>query len=643
MFSLRFLTRLAVPRGPRLDPAIGHVSLIKALATMRALCASIAVFVLGCASGDEGPAEEHVAHAELSLDSPAPRHPLHVEPETALIPVSASLQFVATIAGSKWTLPPNGATWTTSDPSIALVDSAGLVTAVAAGTTVVEASFHGMSALATLTVDTAALTAVRVSPADGDARIGATTIFTAYGLFSDGTIHPLGSSVTWSTGDPFVASVDNAGGATGLAEGITAVLATTGTTGLFGRALLTVGPVRLRSLAVTPFSASISVGSAAPFRATGTFTNGRKQDVTNIANWTSSDPAVATVSSEGLATSVAIGATRIRATLGNHRATASLEVVSCPAGQTDCGGRCVDEQVDNGNCGGCGLACSSACSGGRCLMALASGQGAPYSIAIDAHDVYWSNSENPGNIMKVAIGGGTPTTLVSGGYPFFIAVDATNLYWFNLTTGSVMQMPLGGGAPTILASNQNGQYITIDRSNVYWVNSDFFGTVMKVAIGGGTPVTLASGQNSPAIVVVNATNAYWSDSNHSGSIMSVPLGGGTPATLASGQDLPAYLAIDAANLYWTNLTGNVMQVSLDGGVPIILASGGFNPHGIAVDATSVYWTDTGLGTVMKVPIGGGTATTLATNQGYPFTIAVDATSAYWTDNSTGTVMKLTPK
>ena len=46
-----------------------------------------------------------------------------------------------------------------------------------------------------------------------------------------------------------------------------------------------------------------------------------------------------------------------------------IELV-CPAGQTDCGGVCVDIAVDNGNCGGCGVTCGAGetCQSGACVL-----------------------------------------------------------------------------------------------------------------------------------------------------------------------------------------------------------------------------------------------------------------------------------
>ena len=82
----------------------------------------------------------------------------------------------------------------------------------------------------------------------------------------------------------------------------------------------------LVSIAVTPVNPSIAAGTQQQFAATGTYTDGSHQDLTNSAIWTSSAPFVATISNAGLATALAVGSTAIQATSGSINGSTGLTV-----------------------------------------------------------------------------------------------------------------------------------------------------------------------------------------------------------------------------------------------------------------------------------------------------------------------------
>ena len=86
----------------------------------------------------------------------------------------------------------------------------------------------------------------------------------------------------------------------------------------------------LVSIAVTPTNPSLAAGQQQQFTATGTYSDGSHQDLTNTAAWTSSAPSIATIRSGGLATALAAGSTTIKATSGSISGSTSLTVTSQP-------------------------------------------------------------------------------------------------------------------------------------------------------------------------------------------------------------------------------------------------------------------------------------------------------------------------
>src|SRR5580692_7775036 len=76
--------------------------------------------------------------------------------------------------------------------------------------------------------------------------------------------------------------------------------------------------------------------------------------------------------------------------------------------------------------GACFVACGGSTVSESVLTTLASGE-TSIGIAVDKTNVYWTA---PGAVMKVPLGGGTPTTLASGQqFPGDIAVNGANVCW----------------------------------------------------------------------------------------------------------------------------------------------------------------------------------------------------------------------
>jgi hypothetical protein len=260
--------------------------------------------------------------------------------------------------------------------------------------------------------------------------------------------------------------------------------------------------------------------------------------------------------------------------------TGSLACMSgtcCSAGESVCGGACVDEQSDTSNCGGCGLACASACKGAECITTLLGGQSPVGAIATDGNAVYWTGF-GQSVVLAVSTAGGSATTLASGqNLPCSVTALGGAAYWTNYagSTSFLVKRPLDGGAAVTLASESEGEACD---------------------------------------VAVTGTYAYWTE-EASGAVVRVPLDGGAAVPIfADAGDSPVGITTDGANVYWvdewdsTNVTGDVIQAPLDGGPLLSLTSGQGRPRNVAVSGENVYFVNE-YG-IVRVPTGGGTATTL---------------------------------
>ena len=121
------------------------------------------------------------------------------------------------------------ATWSSSDTTVATVTYGGLVTAVAPGTATITATQGSISGHTTVTVTPLTLSSISVTHANATLPAGVTQQFRATGIYSEGTINNITTQVTWSSSDPSVATVNDKGLVTTIAEGTATITATSGT------------------------------------------------------------------------------------------------------------------------------------------------------------------------------------------------------------------------------------------------------------------------------------------------------------------------------------------------------------------------------------------------------------------------------
>ncbi len=281
--------------------------------TALALVASaFAVTALIVACGGDEPTEPSVA---TTIDiSPA---------SLDLSSFGETVQLTATVRDQNGQ-PITGASvsWTMDDNSVATVSTGGLVTAVRNGSATVTATSGSATGAAAVTV-LQRPARIGVSPSTVTfSALGDTVRLTAQPLDANGN-EVADATVTWTSGDEAVATVDSGGLVTAAGNGTANITAAAG--GATGAAGVTVSQV-IVGMDVLPAATTLfSLGDTVRLVAAGIDANGHPGPVL-AARWISENAAVAAVDSTGLVTAVRTGSTDIFATTGELRDSAGVSV-----------------------------------------------------------------------------------------------------------------------------------------------------------------------------------------------------------------------------------------------------------------------------------------------------------------------------
>jgi len=220
------------------------------------------------------------------------------------------------------------ALWSSSNPGAATVSNVGLASGLVNGTTTITAAIGSVSDSTTLTISTAHLVSITVSPSNPRINKGTQIKFTATGQFSDGSTSTQLSGLIWKSSKPNIAQVRGSGIARGKKNGSATVTASA--SGVKGTTTLTVGTGTLSSIVVTPENSTVALGSTQQFTATGHFSDGSTQDITMTTHFSSSVASVASIANApsvaGVATTNGVGTTVIGANSKNVTSSTTLTV-----------------------------------------------------------------------------------------------------------------------------------------------------------------------------------------------------------------------------------------------------------------------------------------------------------------------------
>jgi hypothetical protein len=317
----------------------------------------------------------------------------------------------------------------------------------------------------------------------------------------------------------------------------------------------------------------------------------------------------------------------------------------------DAGGCDADLAADPANCGRCARSClGGTCEAGACsVVIVAASEPSPQGLAIDATQIYWTNTGANGDVESCPLSSCTNggAVLVSGlSSPNAVLSAGGHAWWTNFGASTLQRCAVSGcnGTATTMATmsplSTGFGRLAADATTLFFTDAGN-GKVHACPLSGcgAGPTTLATGQANAWGIAVDDTNVYWVIDELLGSVRSCPKAGcgvanTTMVTLASNQGGPRTLTVDATHVYWVTQTGSaVMRCAKSGcnAEPEIVASNVLNPHGVAVDDQFVYFTERTTGSVKKVVKTGGTPTLVAGAQGNPFNVVVDDRAVYWTN------------
>ena len=260
------------------------------------------------------------ANAEWPTTNVPPCVTLTPSPATVTIssvsPAAAMLAWGPATAAFPLSFPPTQCSISASDGTFltpASVSGSGSVstgTLTTLGTYSVQlmcsaAAGNSITSFTQAMVKVIALASINVTPPAPRVAAGGATQLTATGTFTDGSTKDLSPTATWVSSAPGVATVSaglvncsasatQGGSATISATGPTATGTTSGST-----TVTCLAPV-LNSITIAPSQLTLQTGGTAQLTATGNFSSGPAQPLTNTVQWSSNVSSVATVSATGL-------------------------------------------------------------------------------------------------------------------------------------------------------------------------------------------------------------------------------------------------------------------------------------------------------------------------------------------------------
>ncbi len=289
---------------------------------LRYLPALLFLFLVACGGGG-GSSPDPVTGSDLSR--------IEVTPGLPFLAQGTTLSLIATGIDSDNSTRPltNEVVWQSSDDSIASISSSGVVSALAAGQVTLQASLDGIIGSTTLTVTNASLSSLEISPGSLQLAAGTRMEVDLIGHYSDGSTQNLETQASWAITDTTIASlsdplVTGSVQVTGLAVGSTQLTASLG--GSTAQIDITVSAASLTQIILGPDTPNLPLGTRLSLSATGLYSDGSSQSLSNQVSWSNADNGVLTIDASGLVQPQATGSSVVSASLAGVTANTLVTI-----------------------------------------------------------------------------------------------------------------------------------------------------------------------------------------------------------------------------------------------------------------------------------------------------------------------------
>jgi len=378
-------------------------------------------------------------------------------------------------------------------------------------------------------------------------------------------------------------------------------------------------PEGLDSVAVSPSSEALTVGQTVQFTATGTYGNASHastQTITGAVTWTSSSPAVATITAAGLATAVGAGNTTITASAagfsGPVASSATLTITGSSGGVA--GGSIVSIAVIPGT--------QSVASPGQTSQFLAIGTTSSGATVNLTSQVAWGSSSTAiatvgaTTGLATAVGQGSATltalynnssggTVVAGTATFTVSGGTAEKYTAVTITPATQALSASGQTTQLVALGTSGstglESNVTSSSQITWISTSpsiatVSATGVATGVSAGSDTVLAELTNADGTVVTATATLTVSITPAPEPLLSLTI---IPNSITVGnlQDTGQFLAVGtyATAPYVRDLTNssNLTWISDEPSVfPVDTNSGG--SAGATAGVVTAFGTGTGV-------------------------------------------------